>query len=56
MEVWNLQRVFKMFSLVPGKAVVLNQLSNLGLVIYEILVKAGNVKGPETFSTLQKRL
>lgn len=56
MEVWNLQRVIKMFILVPGKAAVLNQLSNLQLVICEILVEAGDGKGPETFSTLQTRL
>lgn len=41
MEVWNLQRAIKMFSLVPAQAVVLSQSSNLGLVIFEIFMEAG---------------
>lgn len=34
-----------MSRLIPGQAVVLNQSSNLGLVIYEIFTEVGNGKG-----------
>lgn len=34
-----------MSKLIPGQAVVLNQSSNLGLVVYEIFTEVGNGKG-----------
>lgn len=50
---WNVQRVIKMFSRIPGQAVTLNQSLNwwwwwgrCRVIIYEILIEAENVKGP----------
>lgn len=58
--VWNPQRVMKMFSLIPGQAVVFKPVIKPGLVIYEIFIEAGSEEGPVLslgpFSMLQRRL
>lgn len=38
--------MIKKFPLIPGEAVVFTQSSNLGLVMYEVCIKAGTMNGP----------